>query len=173
MNDFGNLATQIVTYDFPNDDCTYPVSYVSGWLEANLGELNIQTNEEFEVDSTGAIYVGDCSGLFPQEREIFKQLYTIHYYDKTARETLRNAAYGSSVDWVVLKEGDTTLQRQNKNSVARTFDTLSKQAKEDLKDMVFRYNRYKSGPRQVYGEDAIQSYDALGDDNITPYSPRQ
>lgn len=173
MNDFGNLATQIVTYDFPNDTGTYPVSYVSGWLAANLGELNIHTNEEFSVNDTGAIILGDSSGLLPQEIEIFKTMYEIHYYDKTSREVLRNAAYGTSTDWVTLKEGDTTIQRQNKNSVARTFRELSEAARKDLKDLVFRYNRYKAGPRQVAGTDSINSVEAISFDSNDPYSVRQ
>lgn len=171
MNDFGNLATEIVTYDFPNDTGNYPVSYVSGWLEANLGELSIALNEEYQVDSTGAIYVADGSGLFPQEKEIFKSIYSIHYYDKSAREVLRNSAYGSSdsIEWTVLKEGDTTIQRQNKNSVARTFNELSSQAKKDLRDMIGKHNMYKSGPRQVYGSDAATSNDALGNGDIDAF----
>jgi ribosomal protein S20 len=166
MNDFGNIATEIVTYDFPNDTGSYPLSYVSGWLEANIGELSIAVNEEFTVNDAGEIYVGDCSGLMPQEKEIFKSIYSIHYYEKSARETLRNSAYGTTADWTVLKEGDTTIQRQNKNSIAKTFNELASQAKSDLNDMIFKHNRYKSGPRQVYGADAMNSTDALGDDGI-------
>lgn len=157
MNDFGNLAQNIVTYEFPNDTGNYPVSYVSGWLEANLGELNGLLNEEFVVNDTGSIYVGEYFGLLPVELVIYSKLYEIHYYQKSARETLRNAAYGASVDWVTLKEGDTTIQRQNKNSVARTFKELETDARAELNDLVFQYNRYKAGPRQVYGSDAVSA----------------
>lgn len=175
MNDFGNLATQIVTYEFPEDTGTYPVSYVSGWLEANLGELNLLTNEEFSVNSTGAIILGtgesSSAGLLPQELDIFKTLYEIHYYEKSARESLRSATYGSSTDWLTLKEGDTTIQRQNKNSVARTFRELLADSRKNLENLVFRYNRYRSGPRQVHGLDGIPSVDAFNSTN--PYQIRE
>jgi len=175
MNDFGNLATQIVTYDFPEDTDTYSLSYVSGWLEANLGELNLHTNEEFSVDSSGNIVLGTGSssstGLLSQEIEIFKTLYEIHYYEKSARESLRSATYGSSTDWLTLKEGDTTIQRQNKNSVARTFRELVADSRKNLENLVFRYNRYRSGPRQVHGTDAIPSVDAFNSTN--PYQIRE
>ncbi len=164
MNDFGNLATQIVTYDFPDDTGSYPVSYVSGWLEANIGELSLLLNEDYLVDATGAIYVDTSTGLNNQEIDIFKKLYEIHYYDKSSRTSLRTAAYSTSTDWIVLKEGDTTIQRQNKNSVAKTYNELSASAREDLKDLVFNLNRLKSGPRQVFGADAIPSYDAFSSD---------
>jgi hypothetical protein len=55
MNDFGQLASEIITYDFPNDTGTYGTGYVSGWLEVNLGELNGLTHEEFSGNATGAI----------------------------------------------------------------------------------------------------------------------
>ena len=40
MNDLGSLATNIVTYDFPNDTGSYNLGFVSGWLEVNIGESN-------------------------------------------------------------------------------------------------------------------------------------
>ena len=165
MNDFGNLATQIVTYDFPDDTGTYPTSYVSGWLDANLGELNLLTNEEFSANDTGAIVLGSgdsaSHGLTSQELEIFKTLYEVHYYEKAARDSLRSATYGTSADWITLKEGDTTIQRQNKNSVAKTFRDFSSDSREKLGQIVFQYNRYRSGPRQVHGSDSIRSHDAF------------
>ena len=124
MNDFGQLASEIITYDFPNDTGTYGTGYISGWLEVNLGELNGLTHEEFSGNSTVAIEYASGSGLMPIEKKIFRGLYEIHYYQKSARESLRAFTYDSSVDWITIKEGDTTLQRQNKNSVAKTYRDL-------------------------------------------------
>ena len=44
MNDLGELATNIINIEFPDDTDRFPVSYVSGWLESNIGELNILLN---------------------------------------------------------------------------------------------------------------------------------
>jgi hypothetical protein len=152
MNDLGVLATEIVTYDFPNDTGSYNVGFVSGWLETNVGELNGLIHEEFSVDSTGAILMHG-TGLADVEKNIFSTLYEIWYYQKSARESLRSFTYSDSVDWVTIKEGDTTIQRQNKNSVAKTYKDLGEQAQEALDSLLFQYNYQKSSPVQVAGTD--------------------
>ena len=157
MNDFGKLASGIITYDFPNDTGSYNTGYVSGWLETNLGELNGLTHEEFSGNSTGAIEYASGSGLMPVEEKIFRTLYELHYYQKSARESLRSFTYDSSVDWITIKEGDTTLQRQNKNSVAKTYRELEGIALERLDNLIFQYNSTKSSPLQVAGADGASS----------------
>jgi len=157
MNDFGQLASDIITYDFPNDTGTYGTGYISGWLEVNLGELNGLTHEEFSGNSTGAIEYASGSGLMPIEKKIFRGLYEIHYYQKSARESLRAFTYDSSVDWITIKEGDTTLQRQNKNSVAKTYRELEEMALERLDNLLYQYNSTKSSPLQVAGTDGTSS----------------
>ena len=153
MNDFGQLASDIITYDFPNDTGTYGTGYISGWLEVNLGELNGLTHEEFSGNATGAIEYAAGSGLMPIEKKIFRGLYELHYYQKSARESLRAFTYDSSVDWITIKEGDTTLQRQNKNSVAKTYRDLSEETSNRLTDLLYQYNYQKSSPVQVAGTD--------------------
>jgi len=161
MNDLGSLATKIVNYEFSEDRQRFPVSYVSGWLEANIGELNGLLNEEFYVNSTGAIEIAEGSGLMPVEENILGTLYEIHYYEKAARDSLRGFTYGGEADWITLKEGDTTIQRQNKNSVAKTYRDLKVDATERLNDLVGKYNQYKASPLQVYGHDGITPVDSI------------
>tara|TARA_R100001509_G_scaffold48212_2_gene26157 strand:- start:2039 stop:2527 length:489 start_codon:yes stop_codon:yes gene_type:complete len=152
MNDLGVIASGIVTYDFPNDTGTYNISFVSGWLETNIGELNGLIHEEFEVNSDGDIRMG-ATGLADVEVNIFSTLYELWYYQKSARESLRSFTYSDSVDWVTIKEGDTTIQRQNKNSVAKTYRDLSEETSNRLDNLVFQYNYQKSSPIQVAGTD--------------------
>jgi len=152
MNDLGNLASGIVTYDFPNDTGTYNMVFVSGWLEENVGELNGLIHEEASIDSTGALRI-DGTGLAPVENNIFATLYEIWYLQKSARESLRSFTYSDSVDWVTIKEGDTTIQRQNKNSVAKTYKDLTTEVNERLDNLLYQYNYQKSSPIQVAGTD--------------------
>tara|TARA_R100001015_G_C4632756_1_gene196748 strand:- start:2796 stop:3284 length:489 start_codon:yes stop_codon:yes gene_type:complete len=152
MNDLGNLASGIVTYDFPNDTGTYNMVFVSGWLEENVGELNGLIHEEASIDSTGALRI-DGTGLAPVENNIFSTLYEIWYLQKSARESLRSFTYSDSVDWVTIKEGDTTIQRQNKNSVAKTYKDLTTEVNERLDNLLYQYNYQKSSPIQVAGTD--------------------
>ena len=72
---------------------------------------------------------------------------------KSARESLRSFTYSDSVDWVTLKEGDTTIQRQNKNSVAKTYKDLAEDSNEKLTNLLYQYNYQKSSPLQVAGTD--------------------
>ena len=152
MNDLGRIASGIVTYDFPNDTGTYNIGFVSGWLETNIGELNGLIHEEFSIDSTGAVRSAN-TGLAPVEENIWATLYELYYYQKSSREALRSFTYSDSVDWITLKEGDTTIQRQNKNSVSKTYIDLSKEANERLDNLLYQYNYQKSSPVQVAGTD--------------------
>lgn len=151
MNDLGNLAQKIIDIEFPEDTDRFPISYISGWLEANIGELNVLLNENFQVDENGDFSPSLC----PEEEAIFTELYCIHYYEKLSRDVLRGITSNcaGSSDWVLLKEGDTTIQKQNKNSIARTINTFKVDSMARLGDLVSRYNMYKSSPLQVYGSD--------------------
>lgn len=151
MNDLGTLASSIVEIEFPEDTGRFPVSYVSGWLDANIGELNVLLNEDFSIDDSGNFSPPFCS----EEEAIYTELYTTHYYEKLSRDVLRGITSSSDCagDWVLLKEGDTTIQKQNKNSIARTLNVFKTQSSERLDDLVSKYNMYKSSPIQVYGAD--------------------
>ena len=156
MNDLGRIASGITTYEFPNDTGTYNMGFVSGWLETNIGELNGLIHEEFSVDTTGNIRAAG-TGLAPVEENIFSTLYELFYYQKSSREALRSFTYSDSVDWITLKEGDTTIQRQNKNSVSKTYVDLSKEANSRLDNLLYQYNYQKSSPIQVAGTDGTYS----------------
>ena len=156
MNDLGRIASGITTYEFPNDTGSYNMGFVSGWLETNIGELNGLLHEEFAVDTTGNIRAAG-TGLAPVEENIFSTLYELFYYQKSSREALRSFTYSDSVDWITLKEGDTTIQRQNKNSVSKTYVDLSKEANSRLDNLLYQYNYQKSSPIQVAGTDGTYS----------------
>jgi hypothetical protein len=155
MNDFGNLASGIVTYAFSEDIGRFPLSYVSGWLETNLGELNGLTHEEFYIDDSGNI---GPSGLLPVEQNIYRSLFEIHYYGKLAREVLRGVVYSNSGSLLTLKEGDTTIQFQNKNSLASSLREYGKDSQMRLDSLIGQYNYQKSSPLQVAGDDGLNHF---------------
>ena len=151
MNDLGELATNIINIEFPDDTDRFPVSYVSGWLESNIGELNILLNQNFQIDASGFFEPSLCS----EEETVYTELYIINYYEKLSRDVLRGITSTSSCasDWVLLKEGDTTIQKQNKNSIARTLNTFKTDSMGRLNELVSKYNMYQASPVQVYGAD--------------------
>ena len=148
MNDLGSLSTSIFTYTV-NETGRFPVSFISGWLGVNVGQLNGLTHEEFVVNSTGAFE----PSLEPVEESIYTLLFEIYYYNKASREALRGIVWDSSLAdaMIMLKEGDTTIQRTSKHQVSRTFMELAKEAQSNLDNLLFQYNRTKAAPRQVVG----------------------
>lgn len=151
MNGLGTLATKIVDFDFSEDSCRFPVSYVSGWLEENIGELNALLFHEFYVTDSGDIEYSEGCGLNKAEESIFKALYEIHYYEKMARDTLLNLSSSSS--WTTLREGDTVIQKTSKNAVAKTYREAGNASIDRMNDLISKYNLSRSAPLQVFGSD--------------------
>lgn len=160
MNEIGSIATDIVTYGFPDDTGRFPITYVSGWLGSHIGDLNTVTHEEFYVDATGGI---GPSGLLLEEKSIFMLLYEIDYYKRSAREALRGIIWGTSVgdSFTMVKEGDSTIQKVSKSSISKNFLELAREAQDTLDDLIFQYNSTKSGPISVAGEDGIEFVEGI------------
>lgn len=153
MNDLGAIATDIVTYSFPDDTGRFSVSYVSGWLESRIGLFNALTHMLFELDATGAF----VPSLFPVEKDILKGLYEIEYYHKAAREALRGIIWGGtsalSDSITMVKEGDSIVQKVSKHQISKTFSDFAGQAQLNLNNLIWEYNHQKATPIQVAGED--------------------
>jgi hypothetical protein len=171
VNLIGQLASGIVQTEF--DYITGPssvteVTKVSGWLGGNVGQLNTLLFSHFGS--------GDLSSTSPknpwkqEEQAIYSQVYLRDYYSKQARLTLRLFTQPSTVSgsaytmtpWTTLKEGDTSIAREaittsatSRTHAANTFKSMSKDADEKIRELVYKYNSYQSAPRQVAGADGI------------------
>jgi hypothetical protein len=94
---------------------------------------------------------------------IYKKIFEVDYYAKSARNVLHGAAgLVPGQDWVSLKEGDSSITRSNRNEVARTYKTLSKDTTDELNRMVNSYLKFKSLPQQVVGDDSIEDNYYIG-----------
>ena len=172
-NLIGKLASGIVTTEFDyitGSDAWTEVAKVSGWLGANVGQLNTLLYTSF---GSGDLSTASPRNPWKQEEEsIYTQLYLYDYYNKQARIILRNftcfepcgtgtSASSSDVKmtpWTTLREGDTTIQRSaitttasSRNEAARIFRLYSQEAKAQIKDLVYQYNFFQASPRQVAG----------------------
>ena len=166
MNQFGTLGYTIWDTEFgDHTGAAERVSnavLISGYLEANVGKLNTLLNTDFQLN-TGTDTVSPELKL--EENGIFTQIYLKDYYQKQARNALRNIVgaadlgTGSSItDWTELREGDSYIKRSvisagNKTEASRLFTALSKDAGEVLDELVYSYNMYGSKPTQVAGKD--------------------
>ena len=146
MSNIGEIATRIYENEF--DDAPtelereFKIEYISGWLEANVGQFNNLTYQSF----------GTEDNFLLEEENILTQLYLKDYYNKQARSVLIGATTGS-MEWTRLTEGDTTIVRGNNLDFAREYKHLAKNAAEELKDLVYSYNSYQAMPRQTAGFD--------------------
>ena len=138
---------------------------ISGYYEANLGQLNILLNTNFKLTSSDKI----DPELKYEEKAIFNQIYLKDYYKKQSRNILRSAANITSSlsnanvqasselsDWTTLQEGDTVIRRNvtspsSKNESARIMTAAATEANELLHKMIHSYNMYGSVPVQVLG----------------------
>ena len=109
------------------------VGWISGWFYNNIGKLDNSLN----LCSTGVTGTFNPP-LGPLEWDIFKTLYKINYYD---RMILNSLGAGAASPWVMLQDDVSKIQRTSPNEFAKTYLALKKQSVEDLKEMIWLYER--------------------------------
>ena len=164
MNQLGTLGYTIWDTEFGDHtgaaDRASNAILISGYLEANLGQLNILLNKDYSLAT-------DTDTVSPtlkyEENTIFTQLYLKDYYQKQARNTLRGitsstSAAATGMNWTELREGDSFIKRDivsvgTKTETSRLFQVASSDAADILRQMIHAYNMYGSIPTQVAGKD--------------------
>lgn len=161
MSELGLIATEVIEDEFPyltGTDRSVAISNASGWFENNIGKLN---------NLIYSSYSGVDPGLCLEERSIYKAIYLSDYFRSKAGAVLKNMD-SDVLQWISLSEGDSTIRLQNKNEVSKSYVSMSKEYKQEAKDLVWAYNLYGAYPRSVdlvYLEDYVstgQSQAVLG-----------
>ena len=142
----GKLAVDIYDQEFGFEEYgearNTEVGLISGWLEGHLGELN------------NLIYT-NFSGTNPinfnlEEQAILREMYIAEYNRKANRKVLRGIDGSSGeADFQVIREGDSMIQKSNKNITAKIYHDAYVHSQERIKDMVSSYNIYGAKPNQV------------------------
>ena len=64
-------------------------------------------------------------------------------------------------DWTELRDGDSVIRRRavlaspnEKINISKQFSEISREAGDELKHLLYKYNITKGGPRQVAGKDS-------------------
>lgn len=123
------------------------ISLITDWIEGHLGELNNLIFTSF-------------SGYNPEnfnleEQSIMRELYLSEYNRKAQRQVLRGIdGSNGAPDFQVIKEGDSMIQKSNKNVTAKSYREAYLDSQERVKRLVHAYNLYGAKPSQVYGNDA-------------------
>lgn len=141
-----DLAKEIFHNEFESSNNS--LTKISGWLDNNLGKLNTLLNTEF----SGAAGVVANMGL--EEQNIYKEMYMHHFYTKETRNTLRGIANDSNGNILSVKDGDNAISFVNKNEVSKVYRSLATDTAERLQELVYKYNLYRSSPKQVGGIEA-------------------
>jgi DNA-directed RNA polymerase specialized sigma subunit len=128
------------------------VPAIAFWLRTNLGNLNARLNTSYDVDSA-TFEIDPVMGL--KEKDIFKKLYMIHYYDAQLRASLGAA---STDTWVEISSDGTSVRRVNKIQQSQTYQAAKKVELEELEKLVHAYKVSASTPIQVTGTDTTEGY---------------
>ena len=181
MNQLGQLAYNIWDIEFGDHSTALQrereAMLISGYLEVNLGQMNVLINTSFELNKANDEVV---PSLNYEERAILTQLYLKDYMNKQARNVLRNATTTSSTtttsqgvtDWIELREGDSAIKRSiatatSKNASAKLFQDSAKESAELLKRLIHSYNMYGAKPLQVMSGDSGDCGSGKQDEGVT------
>ena len=146
MANLFQVASGIFFYEFDADTSEVNLSSISGWMEANLGELN------------NLIY-SDLSGagadLTQEQANIYKHLYLGHYYKKKSRNAIKAAAGGSGSAIISIRDEDSSVTFVNSNEISKQFRQMSRDNFDELNRLVTAYNSYQAAPIQVVGKTMV------------------
>jgi hypothetical protein len=124
---------------------------LSGWLENNIGKLNIMLDECYSSIS------GDFDPSFTSEVSgIYQEVYRLHYYKKQIQKAVNGISTkgtGSAVDWVELREGDSLVKRANPSELAKVYASERSAIENNLKRLVSYYHSNRSKPQQIVGNE--------------------
>lgn len=162
MTEIGMLAQDVIETEFDflsEEEKNVAISRASGWMLSNLGKLNTLINTS---------YSGENPGLKLEENSIYKNLYISNYYKNKASSVLKNMD-SDNLQWISLREGDSQIQVQNKNEVAKTYLQMQKEKDLETKDLIAAYNLYGAYPREVsvdydldYSETNDSEFEVMG-----------
>ena len=144
MSVIADLSLKIFQTEFDSDTGIMPRSHISGWLDANLGQLNTLLNTS---------YSGSNAELDLESQAIYKELYLASYYRKQSRNALRGLidTNGGGGDILSLRDGNSSVTFTNKNEVAKVYKSMADDAELRLNQLVAKYNIYQSQPLQLGG----------------------
>jgi hypothetical protein len=129
------------------------VASISHWLRTNLEKVNILLDKKYLINSINLEIENNNNEIFGlAEKNIFKLLYFLYYYERL----FRNALGAASVDSVVSVTDDgSTVTKINKNEIAKNYAQIRKQINNELVNFINHYRANEVAPVQIVGDDTI------------------
>jgi len=123
------------------------IGLIANWLEGHLGELNNLIFTQFKGYDPEQFNI--------EEQAIIREMYLSEYNRKAHRRVLRGIdGSGGTEDFQMIREGDSMIQKSNKNITAKSYRDAYLDSQERIKVLVHAYNLYGAKPSQVAGADA-------------------
>ena len=142
----------------------FSIAKISAWFldNANVGKLNnligTQISGVAYKDTHGVVTGYDLSPNPSNDQlAIYKMMFDFEYFKNQARFATASSLVEGD-DWVTLGEGDSRVQRINKNEIAKNYRALARDIKQDLDKAVKMYLKYNSVPDQIVGDDTEGVY---------------
>lgn len=142
----------------------FSIAKISAWFldNANVGKLNnligTQISGVAYKDAHGVVTGYDLQPNPSNDQlAIYKMMFDFEYFKNQARFATSSSLVEGE-DWVSLGEGDSRVQRINKNEIAKNYRALARDIKQDLDKAVKMYLKYNSIPDQIVGDDTEGVY---------------
>lgn len=123
---------------------------VSGWVEINVGRLNLLLDQCF-VTKSGLI----SPALGNTEALIMHNMYKTKYFENQAFKIANNVISDDAMDWTSLEEGDSSITRTNRSNLLQHYRKLKNDAERNIDILVDYYRSNRGGPIQTAGEELL------------------
>jgi len=157
-----DLSSDTWKFDLDEPD-DLSVAFIAQYYRVHIGDLNNLINQGFYISDTYEIVDENGNEIDVDAVSIYKKLFEIYYFRKQSKTYLGAGGVDSVVS--VTQDG-TTFRGVERNGIAKTYNDLLKESKNDLKNLVNNYKFNRSTARQVVGDDF------LGDDCVRVVDPR-
>jgi len=144
--DLGLFASGIYNDLMMTSGSPFSVTYISGWLENHIGELNISCESNFNTVSGFCVPPMNFS-----EIAIYEEMFTNYYYKRSATNLLGASQY----DWTTLQEADSRIVKISRNELAKGFRGMANDSEQRLRYLIAQYRQTKGQPLSVTGDDTV------------------
>lgn len=144
-NTVSTIATEIYEELGSPSDTSIPV--IASWLRNNLGKINILIDTEYVVNESD---LEINPAIEDKEKDIYKEIYFIKYYDRMIAQALRGA---SSQNLQSISDESSSVKWTNKSEIARQYMQMKSQSEKNLTSLIDAYLRGFCNPIGVIGDD--------------------
>ena len=128
------------------------VASIAQWLRTKIGDLNNLINQGFYINDSYEIIDENGVEINEDAVSIFKKLYEIYYFKRQSKNYL--GAGGVDSISQVTQDG-ITVRGIDRNNIAKSYNDLYKEAKNELKVLLNNYKYNRISPTDVVGDDYL------------------